>query len=40
MYREFLEASHYYYNIFIAFSVNGIYYVWGYCGENEKISEP
>jgi serine/threonine protein kinase len=39
--NKFIDiASHYNYYISIANSVNGIYYIWGNCGENEKIKEP
>jgi alpha-tubulin suppressor-like RCC1 family protein len=39
--NKFIDIeSHYNQNISIALSVNGIYYVWGHCGENEKIKEP
>jgi alpha-tubulin suppressor-like RCC1 family protein len=39
--NKFIEIeSHYYHSISIALSVNGIYYVCGECGENEKIKEP
>jgi alpha-tubulin suppressor-like RCC1 family protein len=33
-------ASHYNHYISIALSMNGIYYIWGNCGEIEKIKEP
>jgi alpha-tubulin suppressor-like RCC1 family protein len=39
--NKFIEIkSHSHYCISIALSVNGIYYVWDECGENEKIKEP
>jgi RCC1 and BTB domain-containing protein len=39
--NEIIEiASHYNYSISIALTVNGIYYVWGECGEKEEIREP
>jgi alpha-tubulin suppressor-like RCC1 family protein len=39
--NKFIDiASHYNHYISIALSVNGIYYIWGNCGENDKIKEP
>jgi hypothetical protein len=38
--NKFIDiASHYYYDISIALSVNGVYYVWGNCRE-EIETEP
>jgi serine/threonine protein kinase len=39
--NKFIDIeSHHVYNILIAFSTNGIYYIWGKCGESEKLKEP
>jgi alpha-tubulin suppressor-like RCC1 family protein len=39
--NKFIEIeSHYDYNISIALSLNGIYYVWGHISSNVKIKEP